>query len=353
MYQNGAGLPDHRHSFMITPATASTAQVKDRIKSLTKAYPKLFVAGCPRSGTTWTANMICRHPQVIKLNGESHLYKLLYDPFTYLKSMPLRKRIDRRRWIVQHYGATPILTGFNSRNLWNGLLRTYRFYEWSGEKSGPHMVVDYKTFKDLVRRAKAVQGDELTKVSRLIESNFDASFYGQGGDRNRTMLEKTPMHIKFAGAILRAFPEAKMIEIVRDIRSVCASWQARANTQRWARKPTAQLVAQWISCIEKGDRVQKDPVTRDRVLRIKYEDLRQDPHTWLSRAFDFAALSISPAQLSETVDALSIEKATVKGEGLHVRQGKVQGWKEELSAADIEICQRMAGPLLDRLGYSA
>lgn len=312
------------------------------------AYPKIFVAGCPRSGTTWIAHMIERHPNVIKLEGESHLYKLLYDPFTYLKNMPLRQRLNRRNWILKHYGPTPILTGFNSDNLWNGLLRTYQFYKWSGKDSGPHMTVGYKTFETLVKKAKAGEGDDLCKVTRLIKSIFDVSFYEQGGS-SQTMLEKTPMHIKFASNILQSFPEARIVEVVRDVRSICASWQARAKTQRWAHRSTTRLVAQWIRCVEAGDRAAL--LENNRIIRLKYEDLRQSPHTWLSSTFDFAKLPTNSDQISEIVDALSIEKVSQKGEGQHVRHGKVDGWKEELSSADIEICNRMAGPLLERLGY--
>ncbi len=296
--------------------------------------------------------MLERHPSVIKIEGESHLYKLLYDPFTYLQNMPLRLRLKRRSWIFKHYGSTPILTGFNSDNLWQGLLRTYRFYEWSGESSGPHMVVDYETFKGLVEEARAAEGDDLDKVTRLIASIFGRAFYAQGGNGSRVMLEKTPMHIKFASTILRGFPEAKMVEVVRDIRSICASWQARAKKQRWARRPTADLVAQWVRCVEAGDRTQKDPDTSDRILRIKYEDLRQDPHTWLDRAFDFTQLPATETQIGETIDALSIEKNLSRGEGQHVRTGTLQGWKEELSAEDIETCNSMAGSVLERLGYT-
>ena len=190
--------------------------------------------------------MLERHPNVIKLSGESHLYKLLYDPFTYLKMMPLQVRLKQRSWILKHYGPMPILTGFDSNNLWQGLLRTYRFYEQSGQGSGPHKVVDYETFKTLIEKARVSQGDDLKKITQLIVSILDSAFYKQGGDSSQTMLEKTPMHIKFASAILHTFPEAKMVEVVRDIRGVCASWQARAKQQSWARKSIPDLVAQWI-----------------------------------------------------------------------------------------------------------
>ncbi len=87
---------------------------------------------------------------------------------------------------------------------------------------------------------------------------LDAAFYSQGGSSDKIMLEKTPMHLKYADVILESFPEAKIIEVVRDVRGVRASWQARAKTQRWARKPTTDLVNQWIQGVELGEELRHD-----------------------------------------------------------------------------------------------
>lgn len=317
-----------------------------------RAYRKLFVVGCPRSGTSWTSEMTSQHPDVVKLPGESHLYKLFYDPFTYLQKLHWQRRIERSAWIFKHYGLKPILTGFNSDNIWASFPRNYRFYERSGQSSGPHTCIDYKEFVDLVKAASASEGNDLTKTKRLIASIFEAAFYNQGGDDNKIMLEKTPMHIKYADVILRSFSEAKVIEVVRDVRGVCASWQARAKTQRWSRKSAAVLVNQWNRCIKLGEKFKQDPDLGDRILRVRYEDLRQDPLANLQAIFEFAGLPISDQEILNIIDTLSIERVKQKGEGQHIRRGIVGGWKTELSADDFETCNQLAGPLLEKLGYS-
>lgn len=315
-------------------------------------YRKVFVVGCPRSGTSWTSKMISQSSAVVRLPGESHLYKLLYDPFTYLPQVDWRKRFQRRAWILKHYGIGPILTGFNSRNMWAGLPRVYRFYKWSGHSSGPHMCVNYEEFLELVEAARSEKGDDLTRVETLIESILDSAFYAQGGDRDKIMLEKTPMHIKYADVILNSFPEAKIVEVVRDVRGVCASWQARAKTQRWPRKPTVDLVDQWIKCVEWGDKFKQDPSIGDRILRVCYEDLKQDTAGWLKIIFEFVELPVDEQSINRIVEAFNIDKIEQKGEGQHIRKGVVGAWKDDLSAADIEICNRLAGPLLEKLGYT-
>ncbi len=322
-----------------------------QIVSYDLPHRKLFVVGCPRSGTSWAAEMLAQHPDIVKLAGESHLYKLFYDPFTYLEKLTWKKRIEKRAWIFKNFGIAPIITGFNSRNIWAALPRIYRFYQRSGQYSGPHMCVDYPKFLALVEKAKSEEGSDLTKVSRLIESVLAFSFYEQGGDRNKIMLEKTPMHVKYSDVILKSFPEAKVVEIVRDVRGVCASWQARAKTQTWAAKPTYQLVKQWTRSLEVTEKCRQDAAMCDRILRIRYEDLRQNTAVSLQSAFEFLEVSADESDICAIAEAFSIEKIKHKGEGQHVRKGVIDAWKEELSEADIALCQQSAGPLLEKLGY--
>lgn len=314
-------------------------------------HRKIFVVGCPRSGTSWAAEMLAQHPDIVKLPGESHLYKLFYDPFTYLEKLNWQARIKKRVWIYKNFGITPIVTGFNSHNIWASLPRIYRFYQRSGQYSGPHMCVSYEKFLGLVEQAKAGAGDDLEKVSRLIKSVLEVSFLEQGGDRHQIMLEKTPMHVKYSDVILKSFPEAKVVEIVRDVRGVCASWQARAKTQSWAAKPTHQLVKQWARSLEVTEKCKQDAAMSDRILSIRYEDLRQNTTASLSKAFDFAGVTTHPSAVHTIAEAFNINKVKNKGEGQHIRKGAIDAWKEELSAADIELCQRSAGPLLEKLGY--
>ncbi|MGB3293537.1 MAG: sulfotransferase domain-containing protein, partial [Phormidesmis sp.] len=83
----------------------------------------------------------------------------------------------------------------------------------------------------------------------------------------------------------------------------------------------------------------------------RYEGLRQDPLTNLQTIFEFAGLPASEQELLDIIDALSIDKVKQKGEGQHIRKGVIGGWKSELTADDIETCNQLAGPLLEKLGY--
>ncbi|MGD1804424.1 sulfotransferase domain-containing protein [Dapis sp. BLCC M126] len=60
-------------------------------------YRKLFLVGCPRSGTSWLTKMISRHLNIVRVPSESHAYSVIYHYFTYLKKQTLKKKIEISR----------------------------------------------------------------------------------------------------------------------------------------------------------------------------------------------------------------------------------------------------------------
>src|SRR5262245_45658951 len=66
----------------VANATAvATRRLRRRSVELPGAppYPKLFVVGCGRSGTSWVQRIISSHPAVIT-SQESHAYDIVSEP---------------------------------------------------------------------------------------------------------------------------------------------------------------------------------------------------------------------------------------------------------------------------------
>ena len=208
-------------------------------------YRKVFIVGCPRSGTTWLAQMLRLHSQVIASQRESHVYPLIYDPFTYMSMWNFRQRIKAGKWILRNYGMPALLIGLTPEILWRGILSTYKIYQRNDEV-GPHLLVSYPDLKHLMNQVEDQyhQSDYYTKANHLIEQIFDLFFQKAGGTSHHLFLEKTPMHIRHVNVILNHFPEAKVIEMIRDGRDVCASHMSLVNTKRWARHKTSERVMQ-------------------------------------------------------------------------------------------------------------
>ena len=314
-------------------------------------YRKLFIVGCPRSGTGWLTRMIGDHPNILKVPSESHAYSVTYNNFTYLKNQDLKKRFRSFRsakWIYKSYGLKPLLFGIESEDLWQGVLKQYKIFQNSKEKVGLHRLVNYTELEQLIAKVRSGSEDDLTKVRNLNQLMFDSFFEKNGGTEKDILLEKTPQHLRYIDVILNQFPEAKSIEIIRD---VCVSYQARAKSVRWARQSTKSVIKTWKKAIEKVERVKGDPKIGDRIYSVSYENLHTHPQEELSKIFDFIGLDYEQALIDEIIDGTDISKVKNKGEGQHIRKGSIGEWQTRLSAEDIALWQELAGDTLARLGY--
>ena len=315
-------------------------------------YRKLFIVGCPRSGTTWLWKLIDSHPDVISAPRESHLYRLIYQPFTYVTKLGTAERWKQGASFLKNYGVWPMIFGASSDTVWRGILRNYRRYDGAAGNVGLHTIVSYPELTALIREVRQAPGEDLEHAKHLIKVIIDRYFYQAGGEAHNLFVEKTPMHISCSDVILKQFPEAKVIIINRDGRDVCASWQARAKTQKWARRSTEKLIKQWKRCVELSRQFQADPQIKDRIRMVRYEDLRKQPEEESAKLLDFLELSYTPEQVKGFVNKLDIKKVTLKGENEHVRKGHVGDWKQSLSEQDIHLWQTKARETLLQLGYT-
>lgn len=314
-------------------------------------YNKLFIVGCPRSGTTWLQRLLVGHDDILPVAGESHLYRLIYEPFTYVCDLTLKQRLNRWQWVVKTFGLKACLFGASSQDIWGGILRSYRIYQRNND-IGLHHLVNYQTLKTLIEQVSAGPEDDRIKAQILIRLILDTFFKQAGGAPHQILLEKTPLHIKHADVILDFFPEAKIVNIIRDGRDVCASLQSRSKTQRWAQYDVKTIINQWKKCVSLGEKFAANQAVKDRIYSVKYEDLRQNTLAELKNIYDFIGVSITSEALKSLVDSLDIKNVKDKGEGQHVNKGQIDNWKRALPEAHIQLWQESAGEVLTRLGYS-
>ncbi len=315
-------------------------------------YPKLFVVGCPRSGTSWVTALIAGHPNVVAVPRETHVYRLVYEPFVELPRWNWQRRLRSWKGILRRYGLKPLLFGFQPADIWQGILREHQILN-RPDSYGLHGLLSYGELRSLIKAIRAQVPETnrgLVQAEELIAAMFDR-FFAQYGKPGQAILEKTPMHIRYAEQILWRFPEARIIEVVRDGRDVCGSYNALAKQQRWARIGTAGAIRQWKQCVEWGELIRERPGLRDRVHTVRYESLKADPQRCLRQVFQFANLESNESQIEEIVKVTDISRIAKKGEGQYVWSGSVGDWKEQLSEAEVKLCHEIAGEQLIRLGY--
>ena len=313
-------------------------------------YPKLFVVGCPRSGTSWVTNLVASHPDVIMVPAETHIYRLVYEPFVVLPTWNLQRRLRSWKGILRRYGLKPLLLGLQPSDIWHGILRDYQILD-RPNSHGLHTLASYQDLKELIKTVRTQPGIELDQAENLIAALFDRFFEQQQGSPYQTLLEKTPMHIKYVDRILLRFSQARIIEVIRDGRDVCVSYNALAKKYAWACVGTAGAIRQWKCCINWGKKFRTQAELAPRIHTVRYEALKANPCVSLQQIFDFAHLSWNERQIKEIVRASDISQIDQKGEGQYIRTGRVGDWKNRLSQAEIALCQKIAGEELEYLGY--
>ncbi len=287
-------------------------------------YPKVFVVGCPRSGTTWVDDILKHHPRVVG-GRESHMYPTISG------TIGARGRLSIGSWARLFYGIE----------------RGSRL----SREVGAHQYVDRRTLSRLGRAVLADVATDEEATDRLVRAVFDEYFLSAGGTPDHVFVEKTPTHVFYAERLLSTFPEAHVIEVVRDGRDVCVSMQLRGRS--FATWPTARegQIGLWLRSVQRGLALRGDANLRDRVTLVRYEDLKRDAAAESERLFTAVGLDTSPDVVARAVASTDIRRyPTGPGEFRH--RGEVGTWAEYFSGEDDRLFRAMVGDLFAEAGYT-
>lgn len=165
-----------------------------------------------------------------------------------------------------------------------------------------------------------------------------------GGHR---MLEKTPQHVFRLSFILRYFPQAKVINILRDGRDCYCSAQNHPNVIQ--RRSTQAFAKYWKRCLQARRKFDRNPMIMD----VQYERLVKHPEviikeimTFLGETYDERQISpkyYSSAKLSKTKQLRKL--------GAEIDDASVGRWRQEMSKQKLRSFYRIAGQQLKELGY--
>ena len=173
-----------------------------------------------------------------------------------------------------------------------------------------------------------------------------------------------------AGApwLLEAFPESRMIFLVRDPRDVVASQLDAAKKGGWMYMFTVRgEQREWPDSVADTNPTAFVEDMANRYMRdigyvkqaydhhkgpkvlVRYEDLRADTQGTMKRMYSALGLRVKERELARAVDKHAWESIAEdeKGEGKLRRKAKPGGWKEDLTLEQAEIVERITAPLLE------
>lgn len=199
-----------------------------------------------------------------------------------------------------------------------------------------HFGLSWEENQALFRECRDVV-DFFDRGVRLIESR-------SGG---RTFVEKTPQHVLRLPFLLRRFPRARFVHVVRDGRDCFVSARSHAGIPQAS--SARRFAGYWKRCVEAPLRVEPHP----RLLRLRYEDFVRAAPAELERLMRFLELEredrqLDPARFGGHKRA-GREEFRLLREAVSAR--RVGRWRTELAAAERLAFERVARASLSEYGY--
>lgn len=274
-----------------------------------------FVCGAPKSGTTWLQRVLDAHPQ-IQCSGEGHFIERFSVP----------------------------------------LVRAMRDYS-------EHMnLVAERVYEGAAYYPPLVQAD----LDGIVRGFITAQLMKRNpGPEIGWIGDKTPRYTASLPALLRLFPHARFLNIVRDPRDVAMArmHQARrAGEAKCVAEGTPERIqfirdggADWARCIAPVDAFAAE---QPGVLHtIKYEAMIADPSGEARKAFRFLGARHDDAVVGRVVAATSFEAMTGRKPGEEhptsfLRKGIAGDWVGKLEPEALAAINETCGDLMRAHGYS-
>lgn len=291
---------------------------------------EIFVVGASRSGTNLVRALLNRHDGVW-VSGETHYFD------------DLRPRLPG--------GGTAPLEG-EARE------RCERYF----------LALSHRPFgQDGDPDASAVDADELRTQAARLGGSGDAYFEAlcriraERHGRERWG-EKTPRHVYRIDELLSAFPDARVVCLLRDPRAVVAShrdWHAaagrngteesrekQADRERTRRSYNVVLMSLLWRGVVRASFAALEQHGPERVRIQRFEALADAPEREIRDLCAWLGLEFEPAMLEVPVVNSSYETT-----GTGVSTEAAGRWRERLSDRELAVVQSCCRSLMDELGY--
>jgi hypothetical protein len=272
----------------------------------------LFIIGPPRSGTTLLQSMLAAHPLVGTL-PETHFFETAIPKLGQKYSNPSESLQCEQLQIITEAMQK---SGFG--------------FDWSSV--------------------------ELPE-SFTIREAFNALINAHLNGNERFWLEKTPGHARFIDDIIRFYPNAKFLAIIRHpVESVSSMSNMKPMSMDDFRfsyiRPSKYHIELWKECCEAI--LQK--ADSHYIKTILYEDLVEDPKAILNSICEFLGIEYKDTMVQEFA---TVAKSLINSSFSPWKSGNVEPkikdlrfkWRNKLSPGRIWLIERQTGGLMTRLDY--
>lgn len=294
----------------------------------------LFIVGASRSGSTMLRSIL-NNASAINLAGETHYFDDLRPRFIEKCLMDMSE--DERAYCLDYFRSLDV--------------RPY------GMAANPEQSPLLRT--------------ELLGAASDLGDNADSLFqaYCQMRTRHTDAIwgEKTPRHVFRIDDIISAFPGARIVCIIRDVRGMVASYRdwtyqgglptnGNADYERAIKDEQTRIGASyniaiaslmWRAAANAALAAMKKYGT-DRIQIVKYEDLINDPEPVLSALLSWIGVEFTDTMLDIPLqNSSTTEFSSVAG----LKKSVSMRWQSTLTDQEIHIIQTITQNAMRHFGY--
>lgn len=276
----------------------------------------IFIVGFPRSGTTLLQLIVASHPGIGSA-PETHYYNHVLHP------------IPQDHWDRLSLGEVQIIVDRFSRK--------------------PSLEIP-ESLETALKRSVSQDGLD---TSTILHNVMQA--IGQEACRRR-WVEKTPRHSGHIQDILRDFPRAKVLLLLRDPRDAIASLLVGHDPHPTGAEAVGYLMKQIRAWNSEIHQVYQTVREESSCLVVRYEDIVKSPPSVVTKIFKF--LGEEPPKNYEEGFSEGYRDVIVDWEHDHKKRASVgeirdrRGvWKERLTPFQARLIEEGCSPLMGQLGY--
>lgn len=238
----------------------------------------VFVTGFPRSGTTLLATILSRHNKLCTM-GETHY-------FLATNLLPILPKT--KRW-------------------WNNYIANNRRFQ----------MIDYRLTDDEESDKKMTRDEYFSIYSSSYAKTKHAEWF----------VEKSPVHVDVIPSIRKAYPDAPIINIVRDVRDTTHSMLESP----WAHNDPLKHMIEWRCFQRQAKRFEKK--YQIGMYQVKYEDLLSKPEETIAAILKYISPELEFSEVlltdSKALDAIpDYEKAWKSKAAEKPDVSRLNAWKK-------------------------
>ncbi len=287
-------------------------------------FSPIFIVGASRTGTTMMNRVLGNHSDILSLN-ELHYIGRKWD---------IDREVIWSRKVSVKAAA--------------GLLATARRSLWD------ETTTDAEN-KEAEQLFSVGDADEFTPGD-VFETVLSYLLRKEG---KKFATDQTPRNILYVERILKIFPHAKVIQLIRDPRAVLYSqknrWRQRflgsKNTPLWnvirvyANYHVFTVCKLWKAAYLKGKAV----VNYGNYMAVSFEELVDSPTRVMSHVCRFLSVDFDPSMLS--VPQVGSSNLRHRNDVRGISPDVLHAWEGNLSNVELWLCQKLTGAFMLESGY--